>query len=66
LKDHLTFSPGGIAFLKSSVRKGVLPQMLKELLDTRVMVKRSMKLHREDKTLQRVCNKVTSHHYGRQ
>jgi DNA polymerase zeta len=45
LEDHLTFSPGGIAFLKESVRKGILPKMLQEILDTRVMVKNSMKLH---------------------
>ena len=56
LKDHLTFSPGGVAFLKSSVRKGVLPQMLKEILDTRLMVKRSMKLYKDDQTLQRVLH----------
>ena len=37
-------------------RKGVLPQMLKEILDTRVMVKRSMKLYKDDATLQRVLH----------
>ena len=31
--------------MKESVRKGVLPKMLQEILDTRVMVKNSMKLH---------------------
>lgn len=45
LKGQLNFAPGGIAFVKESVRKGILPKMLQELLDTRVMVKNSMKLH---------------------
>lgn len=45
LEGNLNFSPGGIAFLKASVRKGILPKMLQEILDTRVMVKNSMKLH---------------------
>ena len=45
LEGHLNFSPGGIAFLNESVRKGILPKMLQEILDTRVMVKNSMKLH---------------------
>ena len=56
LDGHLNFSPGGIAFLKPSVRKGVLPQMLKEILDCRQMVKKSMKMHKGDKTLQRILH----------
>ncbi len=39
---------GGIAFLKSSVRRGILPKMLEEILDTRQMVKRSMKLYNQE------------------
>ncbi len=56
LEDQVTFSPGGMAFLRPHLRRGILPQMLKEILDTRVMVKKSMKLHKEDKTLQRVLH----------
>ncbi len=57
LMDHLTFSPGGIAFLKPSVRRGLLPQMLEEILETRFMVKRSMKLHGDaDGRLRRVLH----------
>ncbi len=56
LTDHLTFSPGGVAFLKPSVRRGVLPQMLQEILDTRLMVKKSMKLYKDDKSLQRILH----------
>ncbi|BGP12586.1 DNA polymerase zeta [Rhodosporidiobolus nylandii] len=43
LKDHITISPNGIMFLKPEVRKSGLAKMLSELLDTRVMVKDSMK-----------------------
>lgn len=45
LKGRINFAPGGIGFVKESVRKGILPKMLQEILDTRVMVKNSMKLH---------------------
>ena len=45
LRGHLNFAPGGIAFVKESVKKGILPKMLEEILDARVMVKNSMKLH---------------------
>ncbi|GAA5969258.1 hypothetical protein JCM11641_007531 [Rhodosporidiobolus odoratus] len=43
LKDHITISPNGIMFVKPEVRKSALAKMLTELLDTRVMVKDSMK-----------------------
>lgn len=36
-------------FVKAEVRKSLLAKMLGELLDTRVMVKGSMKLVKEDK-----------------
>lgn len=56
LLDHVTFSPGGSAFVTPDIKKGVLPQMLHEILTTRLMVKKSMKLHKDDKTLQRVLH----------
>ncbi|KAJ3760352.1 hypothetical protein EV360DRAFT_93611 [Lentinula raphanica] len=37
LQEHITVAPNGIMFLKPNVRKGLLPRMLTELLDTRVM-----------------------------
>lgn len=49
-------SPCGVVFVKSSVREGVLPRMLREILDTRLMVKQSMKLHKCDKLLQRILH----------
>ncbi|KXS22183.1 DNA/RNA polymerase [Gonapodya prolifera JEL478] len=56
LKDQLHVSPNGLAFVKSSVREGVLGKMLSEILDTRVMVKNSMKIHKEDKALLRLLD----------
>ncbi|KAK7907545.1 hypothetical protein WMY93_016157 [Mugilogobius chulae] len=51
LRHEITVSPNGIAFVKSSVRKGVLPSMLEEILNTRIMVKQSMKTYKNDKAL---------------
>lgn len=42
---HLNFSPGGIAFVKPTIKRGILPIMLEEIIRTRLMVKRSMKLY---------------------
>ncbi|XP_061603090.1 DNA polymerase zeta catalytic subunit [Cololabis saira] len=56
LRNDITVSPGGIAFVKASVRKGVLPSMLEEILNTRIMVKRSMKAYKDDKALTRLLH----------
>ena len=47
LIDHVTFSPGGVVFLKPSIRKGILPTMLKEILDTRFVpeLKQNLEFH---------------------
>lgn len=55
-KNLITVSPCGVAFVKQSVREGVLPRMLKEILDTRFMVKQSMKLYKNNNALQRVLH----------
>lgn len=41
-------SPNGVMFVKHEIRKGLLGKMLQELLDTRVMVKKSMKDYKDD------------------
>lgn len=41
--DALSVSPNQVMFVKPSVRPGVLPRMLREILETRVMVKQAMK-----------------------
>ncbi|XP_025150811.3 DNA polymerase zeta catalytic subunit isoform X6 [Bubalus bubalis] len=56
IRHDITVSPNGIAFVKPSVRKGVLPRMLEEILKTRLMVKRSMKAYKQDRVLSRMLD----------
>ncbi|XP_061668529.1 DNA polymerase zeta catalytic subunit isoform X2 [Syngnathoides biaculeatus] len=56
LRNDITVSPSGIAFVKSSVRKGVLPSMLEEILKTRIMVKQSMKTYKQEKALMKLLD----------
>ncbi|XP_014475827.1 PREDICTED: DNA polymerase zeta catalytic subunit isoform X2 [Dinoponera quadriceps] len=57
LQDKMNFSPCGVAFVKKEVRQGIMPRMLMEILNTRLMVKESMKLHpAENRTLQRALH----------
>nr|DBA26585.1 TPA: hypothetical protein GDO54_010826 [Pyxicephalus adspersus] len=56
LRHDITISPNGVAFVKASVRKGVLPRMLEEILNTRIMVKQSMKQYKHDKSLTRLLD----------
>lgn len=48
LKNNIHISPAGIAFVDKSVIKGVVPEMLAQILDTRQMVKRAMKKWKND------------------
>ena len=43
--DSIIVSPNLVAFVKPHIRKGLLPQMLSEVLNTRIMIKKSMKLY---------------------
>ncbi|XP_077366154.1 DNA polymerase zeta catalytic subunit isoform X2 [Festucalex cinctus] len=56
LRNDITVAPNGIAFVKSSVRKGVLPSMLEEILKTRIMVKQSMKAYKQEKALMKLLD----------
>ncbi|XP_076642989.1 DNA polymerase zeta catalytic subunit [Halictus rubicundus] len=57
LQGNINFTPCGVAFVKPDVRLGVLPRMLMEILNTRLMVKQSMKLHgSKNRVLQRVLH----------
>ena len=40
-------APNGSIFCPKTVRHGILPLMLKEILETRLMVKRSMKIYKK-------------------
>ncbi|TMW45044.1 hypothetical protein DOY81_009875, partial [Sarcophaga bullata] len=55
-RDLINISPCGVVFVKAAVREGILPRMLKEILDTRQMVKQSMKLHKSNSALQRILH----------
>lgn len=41
--ENIYVSSSGEMFVDASIRKGILPQLLKEILETRVMVKKAMK-----------------------
>ncbi|ORY22294.1 DNA/RNA polymerase, partial [Neocallimastix californiae] len=43
LKDYVTISPNGNLYLKRNIRRGALSKMLSEILETRVLVKNTMK-----------------------
>ena len=51
-------APNGSAFLTADARMGVLPQLLREILETRVMIKTAMKAEavQADRVLHRVLN----------
>ncbi|KAL5332832.1 hypothetical protein BJX70DRAFT_97060 [Aspergillus crustosus] len=56
LKDQINIAPNGMIYAKSRVRRSLLARMLAEILETRVMVKTSMKMDKDDKSLQRLLN----------
>ncbi|GAA98029.1 uncharacterized protein L969DRAFT_93351 [Mixia osmundae IAM 14324] len=56
LQDELIVSPNGFVFVKPHVRKSLLSKMLSEILDTRFMIKKSMKLVKDDKALTKMMN----------
>lgn len=57
LKQQMLLTPNGVIYVPSEVRKGVLPQLLEEILSTRVLVKQAMKsLAPSQKILQRIFN----------
>ncbi|XP_069148582.1 DNA polymerase zeta catalytic subunit isoform X3 [Solanum lycopersicum] len=43
LKDEILLTPNGVMYMPPRVQKGVLPRLLEEILDTRIMVKTAMK-----------------------
>ena len=56
LDGQYNISANGLLFVKPHVRKSLLAKMLSEILDTRVMVKGSMKGTKSDKAFQRIQN----------
>ena len=54
--EDIVISANGLAFTAPHVRPGVLPRLLKEILDTRVMVKGAMGAAKRDRVLHRTLN----------
>ncbi|XP_071818490.1 uncharacterized protein [Apostichopus japonicus] len=52
----LHVSPNGVVFVRKHVRHGILPRMLDQILKTRIMVKKGIKDHKDDKVLQRMLD----------
>ena len=44
-RKHIHISPSGTAFMTQEVRQGILPEMLHDILETRIMVKNAMKIN---------------------
>ncbi|XP_015910939.2 uncharacterized protein [Parasteatoda tepidariorum] len=55
-ENNIHVSPTGIAFVKANVRRGVLPVMLEEILNTRIMVKRSLKKNKDNIFLKKLLD----------
>lgn len=56
LKDDINISPNGLIFVKPHIRRSLLAKMLTEILDTRVMIKGSMKGQKGNKSFLRLQN----------
>eukprot|EP00329_Picozoa_sp_Boothbay-MS584-11_P001226 19638_2 len=58
LQETLTLSPNEVMFTKPSVRKGILPRMLTEILEARIQVKKDLKAAEQagDGVLRRILN----------
>ncbi|KAH8858584.1 DNA polymerase zeta catalytic subunit [Schistosoma japonicum] len=55
---EVNISPNGVVFVKKSIREGILPRMLKQLITTRLMVKDSIKLYKSDKLGDSIVHKA--------
>ncbi|CDW53548.1 DNA polymerase [Trichuris trichiura] len=51
LRQHLVCSPAGVVFVDDTIRRGILPEMLQEILNTRIMVKKCMKEYASNKVI---------------
>ena len=48
---NLNIAPNGAVFVDSSVKQGILPMLVTDLLDTRQMIKTSMKCYKNEKII---------------
>lgn len=56
LKDHINIAPNGIMFVKPEVRKSSLAKMLTEIIETRLLVKKTMVDFKDDYDLNKLYN----------
>ncbi|KAI8909780.1 hypothetical protein EDD86DRAFT_190413 [Gorgonomyces haynaldii] len=56
LRNHVNISPNGTVFVNSKIRQGALGRMLTEILETRFMVKNSMKMYKRNQRLMRILD----------
>ena len=54
--DNIIIAPNLNCFVKPHLRQGILPLMLREILYTRIMVKKSMKLYEPGSTTYRMLD----------
>jgi DNA polymerase zeta len=54
--DNIIIAPNLNCFVKPHIREGLLPRMLREILNTRIMVKKSMKLYQSGSTTYRMLD----------
>jgi DNA polymerase zeta len=47
-EDQVHVTPNNVCFLKKSVKQGIIPQILSEFLQTRIMIKKSSGLYRDN------------------
>ncbi|KHN72846.1 DNA polymerase zeta catalytic subunit [Toxocara canis] len=53
---NVHISPTGTAFCKKSIRRGIMPIMLEEILNTRIMVKKAAKDYKDSRRLARILD----------
>lgn len=58
--SSITIAPNLNCFVKPHIKEGLLPRMLREILNTRIMVKKSMKLYRNDKDKKKMYQMLDS------
>ena len=54
--DDIIIAPNLNVFVKPHIKQGLLPRMLREILNTRIMVKKSMKLYEPGSTTYRMLD----------
>lgn len=54
LEKNVFVAPNKVAYVRKAIRPGIIPQILEEFLQTRIMIKRSSKLYNNSQLLSRL------------